>query len=67
MTSLTVPDHRKPLVDTFLETNSQINLSAIRDAEGVYVKHILDSLQVTEHDFINGLFQDAESLLDVGT
>lgn len=34
------------LVDTFLRYNAQINLSAIRDPEGVYVKHILDSLEL---------------------
>jgi len=34
------------LIDVFLAKNSQINLSAIRDAEGVYVKHVLDSLEL---------------------
>lgn len=34
------------LVKIFLEKNSQINLSAIRDEEGVRVKHIQDSLEL---------------------
>lgn len=32
------------LVSIFLEKNTQINLSAIRDEEGVWTKHIEDSL-----------------------
>ncbi len=32
------------LVSIFLEKNTHINLSAIRDEEGVWVKHIEDSL-----------------------
>lgn len=51
------------LIDIFLEMNSQLNLSAIRDAEGVYVKHILDSLELTK---ILDLTQYA-SVCDVGT
>jgi len=34
------------LIEVFLAKNSQINLSAIRDAEGVYIKHVLDSLEL---------------------
>lgn len=36
----------RELIEVFLAKNGQINLSAIRDAEGVYVKHILDSLEL---------------------
>lgn len=32
------------LVSIFLEKNTHINLSAIRDEEGVWTKHIEDSL-----------------------
>jgi 16S rRNA G527 N7-methylase RsmG len=32
------------LINLFLKLNSQLNLSAIRDFDGVYQKHILDSL-----------------------
>jgi 16S rRNA G527 N7-methylase RsmG len=39
---------RKQLIEIFLEKNSQINLSAIRDEEGVYFKHILDALEVSK-------------------
>lgn len=43
-----IPPERQKLVDIFITMNSQLNLSAIRDAEGVYVKHILDSLELTK-------------------
>jgi 16S rRNA (guanine(527)-N(7))-methyltransferase RsmG len=35
-------------VSLFLEKNTHINLSAIRDVEGIWTKHIEDSLIVTE-------------------
>lgn len=41
-------DKQKKMIDLFLHINSQINLSSIRDAEGVYTKHILDSLELTK-------------------
>jgi 16S rRNA G527 N7-methylase RsmG len=34
------------LIEIFLEKNKQINLSAIRDADGVLVKHIYDSIEL---------------------
>jgi 16S rRNA G527 N7-methylase RsmG len=37
---------RKQFIDTFLEKNKEINLSAIRDADGVYIKHVLDSIEL---------------------
>ncbi len=36
----------KILIDKFIEKNSQINLSGIKDHEWIYYKHILDSLEV---------------------
>jgi len=54
---------RTPFIDLFLQINSQINLSAIRDAEGVYTKHILDSLELTK--VLN--LSDYKTLCDVGT
>lgn len=48
MHQIWIPPERQKLVDVFLTMNSQLNLSAIRDAEGVYVKHILDSLELTK-------------------
>lgn len=38
----------QPLITCFLDRNSKINLSAIRDADGVREKHILDSLELTK-------------------
>lgn len=39
---------RDKLIKIFLEKNNQINLSAIRDYDGVYNKHILDSIELTK-------------------
>lgn len=64
---MSIPPKRQSLINIFLEKNSQINLSAIRDAEWVYVKHILDALEVTKHEFTNTLFEQATTMLDVGT
>lgn len=54
---------RSDLIDLFLETNTKINLSAIRDPQGVYHKHILDSLELTT--VIN--LSQYTTLCDVGT
>ncbi len=43
--------NREKLIEVFLEKNSQINLSAIRDADGVLIKHIHDSIE------LNSIFQ----------
>jgi 16S rRNA (guanine527-N7)-methyltransferase len=64
---MNIPTNRQSLVDIFLEKNSQINLSAIRDAEWVYIKHILDWLEVSNHEFTHQLFQNAKKILDVWT
>ena len=37
---------REKLIQIFLEKNKQINLSAIRDEQGVFDKHIRDALEV---------------------
>ena len=34
------------LINSFLKLNSQLNLSSIREYDGVYQKHILDSLEL---------------------
>jgi 16S rRNA G527 N7-methylase RsmG len=54
---------RQKLIETFLDYNSKINLSAIRDADGVYHKHILDSLELTT---VLSL-ESGKTLADVGT
>jgi 16S rRNA (guanine527-N7)-methyltransferase len=51
------------LIEVFLAKNSQINLSAIRDAQGVYVKHILDSLELVKIF----AFQPGQVVCDLGT
>ncbi len=37
---------RQSLITSFTAINSQVNLSSIRDSQGIYVKHILDSLEL---------------------
>lgn len=51
------------LSDCFLQWNSQLNLSAIRDREGVLLKHIIDSLLVLPFDQIPA----GSSVIDIGT
>lgn len=53
----------RELIDVFLAKNSQINLSAIRDAEGVYIKHILDSLELLKIFS----FTEGQVVCDLGT
>ena len=55
--------NRDILINAFLEKNSQINLSAIRDYNWVLIKHIQDSLEL-EH--IIG-WKDSMDIADVGT
>jgi len=52
------------LVELFLDWNQRINLSAISDADGVWEKHITDSLLISEFiDLENKNFR----VLDIGT
>lgn len=51
------------LINVFLKVNSQLNLSAIRDAEGVRQKHIMDALEIQKlFPLQNGL-----KICDIGT
>ena len=51
----------KQLLNLFIEWNSQINLSAIRDEEGIIEKNFVDSLLITQFfDFQN------KNILDLG-
>jgi len=60
-----IPENRQPLVTLFLDRNSKINLSAIRDPEGVYNKHILDSLEI--HNCSENPIRPQMQVLDIGT
>lgn len=54
---------RKNLIDEFIAINAHTNLSAIRDPEGIRVKHIQDSLEINKALILKpGL-----TLCDVGT
>lgn len=54
---------RENLIQIFMKKNSQLNLSAIRDPEGIHIKHIQDALQLLE----TGLFTTGKKVIDVGT
>jgi len=54
---------RDKLITVFLEKNSQINLSAIRDEDWVQKKHINDSIELLKLDLI----KPSMFVLDVGT
>jgi len=48
-------------LEIFIEKNSQINLSAIRDADGIIEKHFIDSIMLA-------IFYDVEwKVADMGT
>lgn len=51
------------LVELFLDWNGKLNLSAIRDEEGVRVKHVIDSLYISK--FLD--FSQFKNCLDMGT
>jgi 16S rRNA (guanine527-N7)-methyltransferase len=50
------------LANFLLETNKSINLTAIRDIEGVYIKHFLDSLTL-----LKAIPDNAKNLVDIGS
>lgn len=52
----------KKLADTLIETNKITNLTAIRDEEGVYTKHFLDSLTL-----LKAIPKEAGNLADIGS
>jgi 16S rRNA (guanine527-N7)-methyltransferase len=56
-------NNRQALITIFLEKNTHINLSAIRDEEGVLVKHIQDSLELNKV----ASFSAGSRVADVGT
>lgn len=51
------------LADVFLDWNQKLNLSAIRDRDGVLLKHIVDSLLVLPFEPLQG----GNKVLDMGT
>lgn len=50
------------LYELFVDFNSQINLSAIRDEESIWEKHFLDSLLITKFFDLEG-----KKILDIGS
>lgn len=58
-------DKFKKYASFLLEYNKTTNLTAIRDMEGVYLKHFYDSLLVFNSDIID--YSNINSLIDIGT
>ena len=66
----TVPQStRDQYITTFLDINSQINLSSTRTPERVQTVHIDDTLRVFDAPFVTDheIFTHATTGLDVGT
>lgn len=55
----------KKYADFLLEYNKTTNLTAIRDIEGVYLKHFYDSLLVFDNNIVD--YSQVNNLIDVGT
>ena len=53
----------RELIAEVLRVNHQFNLTAIRDPDEAWVKHILDSLQGLE----TGLFEGKKNVIDIGS
>lgn len=53
------------IVYAFLEENTKVNLSSIRDKDGVWKKHILDS--ISSREMLQEILKESESVLDFGT
>ena len=53
----------RALIDEVLRVNQQLNLTAIRDVDEAWIKHIIDSLQGLD----TGLFEGVKSVIDVGS
>lgn len=58
-------DKFKKYADFLLEYNKTTNLTAIRDIEGVYLKHFYDSLLVFDSDIVD--YSKVDSLIDIGS
>lgn len=55
----------KKYADFLLEYNKTTNLTAIRDIEGVYLKHFYDSMLVVSNELVD--FSKIDNLIDIGT
>lgn len=56
----------RELIDEVLCVNQQFNLTAVRDPDEAWTKHVLDSLQLLDDSF-NDLWAGSSSLIDVGS
>ena len=55
----------KKYADFLIEYNKTTNLTAIRDIEGIYLKHFYDSCLVVNNDVVD--FNNIDSLIDIGS
>ena len=54
-------------LEIFMQTNTQINLSAIRDEAGIIEKHFVDSIMLAAFFDINEEFPNGAKIADLGT
>jgi len=59
--------HFRAYLNAVLEANRQFNLTAVRDPEAAWIKHILDSLEGLRADESTPNFDGVKSVIDVGT
>lgn len=59
---------RELLISKFIERNSKINLSAIRDSDEIFNKHILDALEIEKIEELQLILKQKDlKACDVGT
>lgn len=60
-------DKQKQLARLVEQKTKEINITSIRDYDGIWLKHILDSLKVSEIKDVSDLLIDGANVLDLGT
>ncbi|NOZ44530.1 MAG: hypothetical protein GXP45_05340 [bacterium] len=58
-----IPQKRESLINIFMHYNSKLNLSAIREAEDIFVKHIQDALELEKIFSV----EENKNIADIGT
>src|SRR5690606_21369828 len=61
------PEKLRAYLDEVLRATREFNLTAVRDPELAWSKHVLDSLQAFTHEQSTPLFDGARKIIDVGT
>lgn len=54
-------------LEEVLRANQQFNLTAVREFDKAWIKHVLDSLEVFDHAASTRLFEGEQKIIDVGS